>query len=310
MKKKIKIVTFVVLLLGVVLTAGLFLSRHNVAVLNPKGVVGHKERSLMIIAALLAVLVIVPVFTMTAVIAWKYRAGNTKAKYMPNWDHHRGMEFTWWAIPSAIILVLAVLTWTSSHSLDPYRPLTSNQTPVQIQVVALDWKWLFIYPEQHVATVNYFKMPVNTPVEFTITADAPMNSFWIPQLGGQIYAMPGMSTELHLEASTTGNYNGSSANISGKGFAGMKFVATATSQSDFEHWLQTTQRTSQHLDTAEYNGLAKPSENNKAATYSNADPELYDTIMMKYMMPMQQSLSDSAGQASASIGTHNHTEAQ
>lgn len=308
--KKVKVVAFLVLILGVVLAGAVFFAHNNVAVLNPKGVVADKERQLMFIAAALAVLVIVPVFVLTGVIAWKYRATNAKAKYTPEWDHHRGMEFTWWAIPSAIILFLAVLTWTSSHSLDPYRALASSAKPVQIQVVALDWKWLFIYPDQHIATVNYFEMPVNTPVEFTITADAPMNSFWIPQLGGQIYAMPGMSTKLHLEASTAGSYNGSSANISGKGFAGMKFVAHATSTADFTNWIHLAQQSSQHLDQAAYGALAKPSEHNKVAYFSQPDTELYDTIMMKYMLPTQQQSVDADGHVMNGLITTQHTETQ
>ena len=179
-----------------------------------------------------------------------------------------------------------MITWDSSHALDPYRPLSSNVKPLTIQVVALDWKWLFIYPKQDIATVNYVQFPANTPITFDVTSDAPMNSFWIPQLGGQIYAMPGMATELHLEASQNGSFDGSSANISGKGFSGMTFTAKATSSADFNAWVKTVQQAPQNLDAAAYVALAKPSENVPRAYYANADLTLYNQIIMQYMMPM------------------------
>src|SRR5476649_775967 len=198
-------------MLGVVIAAviGLctwFGMTHTIAVLSPKGQIADKERHLIILATLLMLIVVVPVYVMMFVIAWKYREGNTKARYTPDWDHSNGLEFLWWAIPMAIIAVLSVITFKSSHELDPFKALSSTKPPITIQVVALQWKWLFIYPNQNIASVNYFRMPANTPVDFEITADSPMNSFWIPQLGGQIYAMPGMSTELHLMADGVGKY--------------------------------------------------------------------------------------------------------
>lgn len=239
----------------------------------------------MVITALLSLIVVVPVFAMTAYIAWNYREGNTKAKYQPNWDHSQLAESIWWFIPLALISILAAITWVSSHRLDPYKPLASTNNPLTIQVVALQWKWLFIYPQQDIASVNYVQLPVDTPVTFEITADAPMNSFWIPQLGGQVYAMAGMQTKLHLMASEAGNYRGSSANISGEGFAGMKFTAHASSQEDFDQWVQTAKQSPKQLGKGEYTALAKPSKDNKVATYAAADENLYHTIMMKYMAP-------------------------
>ena len=258
-------------------------SGYNIQLLNPKGTVAAQQRDLMFIAIGMMLLVVVPVFVMTFVIAWKYRASNVKAKYDPEWDHSRTAETLWWAIPFAIIAVLAGITWVTSHSLDPYRPLASDTKPLRVQVVALQWKWLFLYPEQGIATVNHVEFPVNTPISFQITSDAPMNSFWIPQLGGQIYAMSGMNTSLHLMAKDVGTYNGSSANISGKGFAGMKFTATAQTQAEFERWVGTIAQKNIPLSSDAYDHLSEPSENVPPQYYSSYQDSLYDTIIMKYM---------------------------
>jgi cytochrome o ubiquinol oxidase subunit 2 len=278
----------VALLAAIVVAVALFLNGKTVAIFDPAGVIASKERGLILFTLLLSVIVVVPVFIMTFTFAWKYRASNTKATYTPDWDHHAGYEFVWWALPCAIILVLGIVAWQSSHSLDPYRALSSSRKPLTIQVVALDWKWLFIYPEQNIASVNYVQFPANTPVTFNITSDAPMNSFWIPQLGGQIYAMSGMSTQLHLMADRTGNFRGESANISGKGFAGMTFTAHASSDSDFKSWVQDVkQNAPQRLTLTSYSQLAKPSENNPPSYYASAQTGLDATIIMKYMTPTQ-----------------------
>jgi cytochrome o ubiquinol oxidase subunit 2 len=287
MGKQHKILLLLILALGVLL-----LWPHNahaaVAVLEPKGIIALKERNLMLITVLLGLLVIIPVFIMTFMIAWKYRATNTRAKYQPNWDHNLVAESIWWGIPCVIILILATLTWHSSHDLDPFKPLDSSVKPITIQVVALQWKWLFIYPEQGIATVNYVQFPKATPVNFQITADAPMNSFWIPQLGGQIYAMAGMNTQLHLMADGAGSYAGSSANISGAGFADMHFTAQSTSQSDFNRWVQSVKRSPAALTARTYKALALPSSEVALAAYALKDENLYDDIIMKYMMPASE----------------------
>lgn len=256
---------------------------HNIQVLNPKGTIGDQQRNLMFIAIGMMLLVVIPVFIMTFTIAWKYRASNQRAKYDPDWDHSRTAETLWWAIPFAIIAVLAGITWVTSHSLDPYRALASDVKPVRIQVVAMEWKWLFLYPDQGIATVNHIEFPVDTPVSFQITSDAPMNSFWIPQLGGQIYAMSGMSTSLHLMANEVGTYNGSSANISGKGFAGMKFTATAQPPGEFDRWVKSISNKDVPLSSDAYDHLSEPSENVPPQYYSSFQDNLYDTIVMKYM---------------------------
>lgn len=257
----------------------------NVAVLNPKGAIAQEQFNILIFAALLSLVVVIPVFGLTFYIARKYRAGNTKAEYSPDWDHSRLAETIWWAIPIALVTVLAVITWKTAHSLDPFRPIQSDKKPITVQVVALQWKWLFIYPEQDIAVVNQVQFPVGTPVNFEITADAPMNSFWIPQLGGQIYAMAGMQTKLHLIADEAGTYNGSSANISGSGFAGMRFKAKATSQADFDKWVQSAKASPDMLTMDVYDELAEQSTDNPVAYYSSRDENLYNTIITKYMTP-------------------------
>ena len=285
MGKRYQAVIIATSLLGVGFLPAKYLASHNIAVLNPKGLIALQERDLMITVTLLMLIVVVPVFILTFVIAWRYREGNTKAKYTPDWDHNRVAEFTWWAIPCALIVVIGYITWQSSHKLDPFKPLASNVNPVTIQVVALPWKWLFIYPDQNIATVNFIEFPKNTPINFEVTSDAPMNSFWIPQLGGQIYAMAGMSTSLHLEASEAGSFAGSSANLSGAGFAGMKFVARSVESRDFDDWVAKVASTGSQLGANEYTRLAMPSENNAVAYFSPADSGLYDWVMSKYMMP-------------------------
>lgn len=285
MHKKYKIALVVGLLgIGAVLAA-IWLRGMTIPVLEPKGIIAHKERNLMFAALLLSLIVVVPVFTLAIVFSWKYREGNKKATYSPELDHSRLLETVWWLVPLTLILVLSVMAWDSSHDLDPYKPISSATRPLPIQVVALDWKWLFIYPEQHIATVNYVQFPAHTPLNFEITAEAPMNSLWIPQLGGQVYAMSGMTTRLHLMANSPGSFRGSSANISGRGFAGMKFMAHATSAADFDHWVQSAQKSPHHLSLDEYARLARPSQDNPPTTYSSEQEGLYDTIVMKYMVP-------------------------
>jgi cytochrome o ubiquinol oxidase subunit II len=264
-----------------------YLHGKNFAVLNPAGQVGRKERNLMIFTMALGLLVVLPVYVMTFLIAWRYREGNTKAKYSPELSGNRWAEGLWWGIPSVIILVLSVITWQSSHALDPFKPLASNKPPITVEVVALDWKWLFIYPQEGIASVNYVRFPVGTPVDFYITADAPMNSMWIPQLGSQIYAMPGMSTQLHLIADKAGDYAGSSANISGAGFADMRFTASASSQADYDSWVQLARSSSGTLDANAYHQLAKPSVSHTTPMYSSVANDLYSRVLLKYMVPGQ-----------------------
>lgn len=260
----------------------LLLSGCNWTLLDPKGQVGIEQKNLILIATGLMLLVVVPVIIMTLVFAWKYRASNKAATYTPDWSHSTKIEAAVWIIPILIIIALGYVTYHSTHKLDPYRPLDSDVKPVQIDVVALDWKWLFIYPEQGIATVNQIVFPANTPLNFRVTSDAVMNSFFIPALGGQIYAMAGMTTKLHLIANENGEFDGISANYSGAGFTGMKFKATATSQADFDAWVAKVKASPKKLDKAEYEALAKPSENNPVALYSEASPDTFQLIVDKY----------------------------
>jgi cytochrome o ubiquinol oxidase subunit 2 len=286
MSNKTKITLMVLLALGVLLVSGIYLSRLNIAVLQPAGPVGQKEKNLIVFAVLLSLIVIIPVYVMLIGFAWKYRASNKSAKYSPNLNGSRLLESIWWGVPLILIIILGAVTWRSSHDLDPFRPLSSSRPPITIQVVALDWRWLFIYPQQKVATINYFKMPVNQPVTFQITSDAPMNSFWIPQLGGQIYAMSGMATHLNLLASRAGDFKGVSANISGEGFADMHFMALAVDSDQFTAWMKHLQAGGQNLDLKEYNKLAMPTRDTSLKSFGQAQPGLFDQIIAKYQAPV------------------------
>jgi cytochrome o ubiquinol oxidase subunit 2 len=227
------------------------------------------------------------VFILTGWISWRYKEGH-KGKYEPEWDKNSLIEWVWWGVPFIIIAILGWITWTSSHELDPYKPLEHEKKPMTIQVVALQWKWLFLYPEQKIATVNYVQFPEKTPISFDITADAPMNSFWIPQLGSQIYAMPGMKTKLQLIADESGEFRGSSSNISGQGFSGMTFMAKASSQEEFDAWAESVSKSPQVLSWEEYQELVKPTSYVPPACYALKDTGLYEQIVMKYMAPSME----------------------
>ena len=267
------------------LSAGLVLllsGCSNLDVLNPKGSVGLAERDLIATSVWAMLIVVVPVIALTLLFAWRYRASNKNAEYRPGWVHSTGIEIAIWTIPTLIILFLAVLTWKSTHELDPYRPLESQVKPINVEVVALDWKWLFIYPDLGIASVNQLAFPAGTPVNFVITSDTVMNSFFIPQLGGQIYAMAGMQTRLHLIADEAGNYAGTAANFSGKGFSDMKFRAIASSPEAFNAWVAKVRASSDHLDMNRYNVVSQPGEKAPVAYFSSVDPKLFHNIIARY----------------------------
>ncbi|MDL5364713.1 ubiquinol oxidase subunit II [Xanthomonas sp. NCPPB 2654] len=272
---------------GLLLLPALLLAGCDSAILNPKGQIGHDEKTLLITSVVLMLLVVIPVIVMTLAFAWRYRASNTKARYEPNWSHSTAIEVVVWSIPCMIILVLAVLTWRSSHALDPYKPLESDVKPITIEAVALDWKWMFIYPEQGIATVNEIAFPVDTPLNFKITSDTVMNSFFIPHLGTQIYAMAGMETKLHLIANEPGDYFGLSANYSGHGFSKMAFTAHATDQAGFDAWVAKVKAAPKALDQAEFQVLAA-NRNDKAqypvTYYSSVQDGMFKSLIDKYMM--------------------------
>jgi cytochrome o ubiquinol oxidase subunit 2 len=283
--------SFVAALLVAGLVAFAYIHRSAMLILNPQGPVALGERQVIIVTVLLCAIVVIPVFILLFFFAWKYRASNPAAQteHSPDWDHDsKAAEFLWWLVPTAIIAVLAVVAWQSSRALDPYKPLVGAAAPITVDVVALDWKWLFIYPDLGIASVNLLELPQNVPVHFNLTADAPMNSFWIPSLGGQIMVMPGMTTQLNLMASSIGTFNGFSGNISGQGFAGMAFTASSVSLADFEAWVGRVKQspTSTPLTLPAYQALTAPSEYNPPSYYSSVDAGLYANVVNKFMMPM------------------------
>ena len=258
---------------------------RDIPVIETKGLIANQQRDLIILVFGLGLVVIIPVFILLFSIAWKYRAGNTKAKYEPELEGSKGLEALWWGIPCAIILLLGIITAVSTHALDPYKPISSSVKPVEVQVISLNWKWLFIYPDQGVATLNYMNIPKDTPINLTITSDAPMNSFWVPALAGQVYSMSGMSTKLHLMADSTGTYNGVSANISGEGYADMTFKVNSMNETDFTTWAKSSYDSNSIplLTKDSYDKLAESHINKEQITYLLMDTNLYNEVIMKYM---------------------------
>lgn len=261
-----------------------------IAVLFPKGIIGIEQLNLLLILQGVMLLVVLPVYALTFIFSWKYRADNKKATYDPDLIDSPLAEVIWWGLPIVLTAAIAVLTFIKTHELDPYRPIASksDKKPMTIQVVALQWKWLFLYPDEGVASLNFLQFPEQTPIHFQITADAPMNSFWIPALGGQIYAMPSMQTQLYLIADQAGDYRGSSANLSGTGFANMHFIARASSDEEFAQWVAEAKQSSSVLDKSTYSDLAAPNAESPVKTYQLSEPTLFSHILMKYMQPQEK----------------------
>lgn len=259
---------------------------EKIAVLFPKGLIGKEERTLLLIVQALMLLVVIPVYILTFVFSWIYRADNPKGKYDPDLVDNTLAECIWWGIPFIMVVIVSVLTWVKTHELDPFKSIESKNREMTIQVVALQWRWLFIYPEEKIATVNFIQFPKETPVRFEISADAPMNSFWIPSLGGQIYAMPGMTTILNLIADEAGDFRGSSANISGEGFARMTFTARASTKEEYEAFVKSVQESGGTLGLLEYKQLANKSLDQDVKTFQLKDSSLFESIVNKYMQPM------------------------
>jgi cytochrome o ubiquinol oxidase subunit II len=253
----------------------------NLVLLHPAGAVAALQGHLIVVSTILMLLVIVPVMALTVLFAWRYRKSNPAATYTPDWDHSTQLELVIWAAPLLIIIALGAVTWISTHTLDPYRALrrTDPVQPLVVDVVALDWKWLFIYPEQGIAVVNDLAAPVDRPITFRITSSAVMNSFFIPSLAGQIYAMPGMQTELHAVMNASGDYEGFSANYSGAGFSDMRFKFHSLSAADFDRWVQSAKAGGRTLDRQQYLQLARPSEREPVQRYGQVAAGLYDSIL-------------------------------
>jgi cytochrome o ubiquinol oxidase subunit II len=249
---------------------------------DPKGPIGEAERFVILAAIVLMLIVVIPVFIMAFWFPRKYRASNTESNYMAKWSHSAKIEFFMWAIPFAIVTVLSILAWNSTHSLDPYKPIRSADKHINIEAVSLDWKWLFIYPDENIATVNQITFPVNVPVSFKLTSDTVMTSFFIPQLGSQIYAMAGMQTRLHLLADKPGIYAGHNQQFSGRGYAGMHFKANVVSREEFQSWVQTIRQSPETLDLESYEKLAKPSVGDTVTYFSSVKTDLFEYILRKF----------------------------
>ncbi len=271
----------------------MFLSACKAEVLAPSGDVAAQQRDLLVMSTLLMLIIIIPVMVLTVWFAWRYRESNRAAVYRPNWDHSAKLELIIWAVPLLIVVSLGALTWAGTHLLDPYRPLArvssekplDAQEPLQVQVVALDWKWLFIYPQYGVAAVNELAVPVDRPVQFTLTSSSVMNAFYIPAMAGMIYAMPGMQTTLHGVFNTEGTYQGLASHYSGAGFSGMRFKANATDAAAFDKWVADARAATKTLDRPAYLELEKPSENVKPERFATVDPELFPRVVNMCVEP-------------------------
>ncbi|WP_346908642.1 ubiquinol oxidase subunit II [uncultured Roseibium sp.] len=264
------------------------LSGCNMVVMSPSGDIALQQRDLILIATVLMLLIIIPVMGLTIFFAWRYRHSNKAATYEPEWHHSTRLEVIIWSAPLAIIIILGAVTWISTHKLDPYRPLDriaadrpvpEDVKPLTVEVVALDWKWLFFYPEYGIATVNEMAAPVDRPIEFKITASSVMNSFYIPALAGQIYAMPGMETKLHAVINEPGDFEGISANYSGAGFSHMRFRFHGLDKAGFESWLERVKQNGTALNRDAYLKLEKPSEREPVRYYASVADGLYSSIL-------------------------------
>jgi cytochrome o ubiquinol oxidase subunit 2 len=283
------------------LLAPLLLGGCNLDVLYPAGDVAQQQAHILTVSTGLMLLIVVPVMVTTALFAWRYRQSNKDAPYSPHWHHSTMLELLIWSAPLLIIIAVGAITWISTHTLDPYRrlgriaentPLAANARPLDIQVVALDWKWLFIYPEQGIATVNEVALPVNREVRFSLTASSVMNSFYAPALAGQIYAMPGMETKLHGVLNRTGSFEGFSANYSGAGFSGMRFHLVGVDDAGFAAWVAKRKTGGKPLDAKAYLALTRPTENVRPGFWSTVEPDLFRRAAERCVAPGEPCMSD------------------
>jgi cytochrome o ubiquinol oxidase subunit 2 len=270
-------------------------------VMQPSGDIAVQQRDLIVISTILMLLIIIPVMALTLFFAWKYRSSNTNADYAPDWDHSARLEIIIWSAPLAIIIALGTITWISTHKLDPYRPLDrldesrlipAGTKPLTVEVVALDWKWLFIYPDYGVATINELAAPVDVPINFKITSSSMMNSFYVPALAGQVYAMTGMETKLHAVINKEGVYKGFSANYSGAGFSHMYFNFLGQSQEQFNAWIEKARAGGTTLGRKEYLEIEKPSVKEAVRYYGKTDQALYNAILNMCADPSKMCMSE------------------
>jgi cytochrome o ubiquinol oxidase subunit 2 len=272
----------------------LLLSACNTIVMNPAGDIANQQANLIVVSTVLMLLIIVPVIVLIVVFAWRYRSSNTSAPYKPEWDHSTRLELVIWGAPLLIIIALGLITWISTHLLDPYRPLSrldaarpiaANTKVLEVEVVALDWKWLFIYPELGIATVNELAAPVDVPVRFKITASTVMNSFYIPAMAGQIYAMPSMQTTLHGVMNKPGVFDGFSANYSGAGFSNMRFKFHSMDQAGFDAWVAKVKAGADKLDRTVYLDLEKPTVKDAPRYFNSVETSLFDAVVNRCVEP-------------------------
>jgi cytochrome o ubiquinol oxidase subunit 2 len=266
-------------LLAVVLIGAATLGGCTEGVLDPKGPIALAERQILLNALGIMLAIVVPVILAILAVAFWFRASNWRASYLPDFDYSGRLELLVWSIPAMTVLLVGGVAWVGAHDLDPRKPISSSVKPVTVQVVSLDWKWLFIYPEQGIASVNHLTVPVGTPISFELTSSTVMNSFFVPQLGGQIYAMSGMVTRLHLQADHPGTYPGLSAMFSGDGFADMRFTVDAVSNDKFAQWVSQAREAGPVLDTQSYKDLAKPSEAIAPFTYRAVAADLFSGVV-------------------------------
>jgi cytochrome o ubiquinol oxidase subunit 2 len=273
----------------------------NMVVMSPSGDIAAQQRDLIVISTILMLIIIVPVVCLTLYFAWHYRQSNKAAKYDPEWHHSTGLEVVIWSAPLAIIIALGAVTWVSTHKLDPYRPLdridaarplAAEVKPLNVEVVALDWKWLFFYPDYGIATVNELAAPVDVPINFKITASSVMNSFYVPALAGMIYAMPGMQTRLHAVINKAGQYEGLSSNYSGDGFSHMRFKFHGLDQVSFDEWVARVKQGGTMLNRDTYLKLEKPSIKEPVRYYASVENGLYDAVLNMCVRAGQMCMKD------------------
>ena len=286
---------------GLMAALAVMLAGCEAVVMNPSGDVALQQRNLIIISTALMLLIIVPVMVLTAVFGWRYRAGNKAATYAPDWHHSTQLELVIWSAPLLIIIALGAVTWISTHTLDPYRPLyrvaesrpvPEGTQPLRVQAIALDWKWLFLYPDLGIATVNELAAPVDVPIDFQITSSKVMNSFFVPALAGQIYAMPGMETQLHAVINHPGEYEGFSANYSGAGFSDMRFRFHGYAPADYAAWVAKVRASGGELDRKTYLRLDQPSVREPVRHYATVAADLYDAILNLCVEPNKMCMKD------------------
>ena len=273
--------------LGFLLVGAAALGGCSEGVLDPKGPVAAAERLIMLNSTGIMLAIVIPTILATLGTAFWFRASNTRARYMPDFAYSGRLELLVWSIPIMTVILVGGVTWIGSYDLDPPKPIASAEKPITVQVVALDWKWLFIYPEQGIATVNQLTIPVSTPIRFELTSSGVMNSFLVPQLGGQIYTMAGMVTQLYLQADYVGTYRGMSANYSGAGFSDMYFNVNAVPAEKFAQWVVATRDSGPVLDAQSYAALAKPSQAVAPFSYRAVAPDLFKSILTNLTTVMQ-----------------------